>query len=136
MSKSKNIENPVAESVRGSLEIKGLPEVVNLTFDLWQLMITLEFSESSIPVYVRAESVKGFRVLDEGDILEFWNPETRPDGWMWKVKSGGWFDLESTRNGFVSGYHKDYSEYLVIGECDCVSIITDKEPEIIDSPVP
>lgn len=137
MSQTNNeLKKPVAESVNDSLAIEDLPEIVNINYDLWYLSITLEFANQDSPVYVRAEEVIGFRVLDEGNLLEFWSPEDRPDGWMWKIKSGGWFELESTRKGFISGYDKEYSEYLILGVDDCINIITDIQPNIIVPSVP
>lgn len=40
------------------------------------------------------EVASGFRVLDEGDLLEFWAAEVRVPGWLWRVTGGGWLDLE------------------------------------------
>ena len=137
MSQTNNeLKKPVAESVNDSLAIDGLPEIVNINYDLWYLTVTLEFPNRDTPIYVRAEEVIGFRVLDEGNLLEFWNPESRPDGWMWKIISGGWFELESTRKGFISGYDKEYSEYLILGADDCINIITNIEPKINVPSVP
>jgi hypothetical protein len=68
--------------------------------------------------------------LDEGDLLEFWSPEARATGWLWEIKSGGWFDLESTRNGFASSHQKKISEYLVLGANECISVLSFSEPEI------
>ena len=108
----------------------GLPEISDISFDLWFLTITVYFQQIVKPVYIKFDGIRGFRVLDEGDLLEFWNPELRADGWLWIVEKGGWFDLESTRNGFVSGVTGGYSEFLILGENECVSVITEGSPEI------
>ena len=113
----------------------GLPEVTDIHYDLWLLRITLHFEEIDNPVYVTFDTPRGFRVLDEGDLLEFWNIETRPKGWLLVVKSGDWYDLEKCRIGFVSGVTGGYFEYLIIGENECVSVITNDEP-VIPEPKP
>ena len=137
MSQTNNkLKKPVTEPVKDSLIFEGLPEIVNINYDLWYLTVTLEFPNQDSPVYVRAEEVIGFRVLDEGNLLEFWNSENRSDGWLLKIISGGWFELESTRKGFISGYDKEYSEYLILGIDDCINIITDIKPKIIVPSVP
>lgn len=124
------IKKPVCESFEASKAFNGIPEVADINYDLWLLRITLSFKEIDNPVYVTFDTPRGFRVLDEGDLLEFWNNETRPKGWLWFVKSGGWYDLEKYRSGFVSGVIGGYSEYLILGENECVSVITNDEPVI------
>ena len=84
----------------------------------------LSFETKKNPIYVVFDSLHGYRVLDEGDLLEFWEPDSRTEGWLWKVIKGGWLDLESTRSGFNSGVAKIYDEYLILGKNECVSVIT------------
>ncbi|RKR11954.1 hypothetical protein C8C83_3713 [Flavobacterium sp. 90] len=113
---------------------KSNPEIFNVSYDLWTLKITLSFNDHPSPIYVIFKNVVGFRVLDEGNLLEFWNPDVRVPGWIWKVESGGWFELEKLRNGFVSQHHSiDHNEYLISSINDCVSVISTSEPIIIDS---
>ncbi|MDH3973801.1 MAG: hypothetical protein OEV42_05935 [Deltaproteobacteria bacterium] len=132
---NKAIKKPVSETFEASDSFKGLPEVTDIHYDLWLLRITLRFQEIDNPVYVTFDAPKGFRVLEEGDLLEFWSNDSRPKGWLWVVKSGGWYDLEKNRSGFVSGVTGVYSEYLILGESECVSVITDNEP-VITEPKP
>ncbi len=82
-------------------------------------------------VYVDFTDIIGFRVLDNGNLVEFWNDDC-PNGWLWEVSDGGWFDLEKQREGFVTGYvEKDLlTEYLVIGTDDCISILSSSTPKI------
>ena len=121
------IKSPVVTTVSVTSAFEGNPEVTGLNYDSGALRVTLDFPGMEDPVYAAFDSVRGFRVLDEGDLLEFWNPETRADGWIWMVLKGGWFDLESFREGFLSGVAGGYSEYLILGANDCVSVITTTE---------
>ena len=123
--------NPFKVSSRKiDIRIKGNPEILHINYDLWRLIITLRLNEQKEPVYVTFENVIGFRVLDEGDLLEFWNNEKRTTGWIWEIEQGGWFELEKSRNGFVSGYSKNTVEYLVVGINECVSVIGKSMPVI------
>ena len=106
-----------------------MPEVTEIRYDLSVLRVTLDFASGDDPVCVEFRGVRGFRVLDEGDLLEFWDPETRPAGWIWKVHGGGWRDLETSRSGFLSG-DRDYAEFLVLGNDDCVSVFAEAEPSL------
>jgi len=112
---------------------KSTPEIFNINYDLWTLKITLSFNDHPSPVYLIFKNVVGFRVIDEGNLLEFWDERVRVPGWIWKIESGGWFELEKLRNGFLSQHHSiSHNEYLIIGINDCVSVISESEPIIID----
>lgn len=125
-----NLSKPLVEPFSGADPALGVPEVTEVHYDLWLLRITLRFDHHDTPVYVEFDGVKGFRVLDEVDLTNFWSPEVRVDGWLLHVKSGGWSTLESTRSDFISGIAEDYDEYLLLGINDCVSIFTYAPPRI------
>ena len=127
------MEEVKVEPYEEALKYKGLPEVFRVDYDLWELRISLSFENNNEPIYVVFDSSRGYRVLDEVDLLEFWKPESRAEGWLWKVLKGGWFELESTRGGFVSGVTDGYEEYLILGENECVSVIS-SSPPVIYSP--
>lgn len=109
-----------------------IPEIINIYYDLWTLRVTLKFFTSNTLIYVVFRNVVGFRVLNEGNLLEFWNPEIRVSGWIWEIEEGGWFTLEKLRKEFVEGLQENKlrKEYLVLGINDCVSVITCSSPEI------
>ena len=109
-----------------------IPEIINIDYDLWTLRVTLKFFTSDTFIYVVFKNVIGFRVLDEGNLLEFWDPEIRVSGWIWEIEEGGWITLEKLRKEFVEDLHENKlrKEYLVLGINDCVSVITFSSPEI------
>lgn len=131
MKPDEKLNMPVVSSFGPASDIVGVPEIENVNYDLWFLRILLRFPDRKSPVYVEFDGMVGFRVLDEGDLLEFWNPQVRADGWLWEVGSGGWFDLEKHRKGFLSGVTDGYREFLIGGINDCVSVISYEEPKII-----
>ncbi|WP_280302388.1 hypothetical protein [Nocardia neocaledoniensis] len=73
----------------------------------------------------------GFRVLDEGDLTEYWNTYSEPNGWLWDVLRGGWLDLERHRPNFFTGDREDLREYFLVDE-DCINVLAWGPPEIID----
>ncbi len=112
--------------------IHSLPEIIKIEYDIITLSIDAFFYQlNDETVNLKFENIVGFRVLDEGNILEFWNKK-RPQGWVWEVLENGWFDLEKTRGGFVLGYIDDNrpKEYIVLGVNDCVSVLTYSSPII------
>ncbi|WP_314241587.1 hypothetical protein [Empedobacter tilapiae] len=122
------------KAIEFKTEIDGEnPEIYNINYDLWTLKLTIGFNEINNPIYVIFKNVSGFRVLDEGNLLEFWDTEVRVPGWIWKIESGGWFELEKLRDGFLAQHFGDsHNEYLVGGINDCVSVIAESEPIIIN----
>lgn len=124
------IRKPVTLPIGGFEGFSGIPEVTGVSYDLSLLKITLMFGDVGHSVCVSFDSVRGFRVLDEGDLLEFWDPESRAEGWLWHVKEGGWLDLEKLRDGFISGVNGGYKEFLVLRQNECVSVITNGDPTV------
>lgn len=113
--------------------ISALPELARIEYDAGKLTIGA-FAEGRQIALVQFESVEGFRVLDEGDLLEFWPTCSWSRGkWLWEIHEGGWLELESTRPGFVSEKYKRAAEYLVLGENECVSVISHDRPVVTDN---
>jgi hypothetical protein len=107
----------------------GVPEIERLDYDLWELRLTLRFQTDEPPIYVTFSSPRGFRVLDEGNLNEFWTDGSRSPGWIWQVTSGGWLDQECQRSGFIREMTPG-DEFLVLGQNDCVSVISPSPPRI------
>lgn len=80
---------------------------------------------------VHFDAIHGFRVLDEGDLGEFWSECNLTSGWCFEVLKGGWNDLENTRDHFVSGKLYQQKEYLIIGLDECVSVLAYGPPTIV-----
>lgn len=93
------------------------------------LKVTIEFSNSNtdFKAVVQFKDVEGIKVLDEGDLLNFWQGDDLPKDWMWKVSSEGWFDEERQNDGFtmLSTRFEELTEYLIVGEGKCVCVICD-----------
>ena len=121
MTETRTLETPYDEV--------GVPEIERLDYDLWELRITVRFNPHEPPIYVTFSSPAGFRVLDEGSLNEFWTADSRSAGWVWQVTTGGWLDQECQRPGFVRAATPG-SEFLVLGQNDCVSVISLSPPSI------
>ena len=123
---SDDAQIPVVNSIPTTGLVGDVPEITALEYRLGDLTLTLQLADETL-VSVRFEAIRGFRVLDEGDLLEFWNPPTRAEGWLWSVKDGGWYAQEARRDGFMFGIDTTCSEFLVLGQNDCVSVITENQ---------
>ena len=115
--------------IQGPLETK--PEITRVEYDLHNLVIHIEPVYDAEPIIVTFDSSIGYRVLDEGNLLEFWDKFNLSNGWLYQIVSGGWFELESNRNGFVSQHHSGIQEYLIIGVNECVSVLAGEPPTVV-----
>jgi hypothetical protein len=110
--------------------ISARPELARIEYDAGRLTIGV-FSDGRQIALVQFKSVEGFRVLDEGDLLEFWPMcQWAPGKWLWEIHEGGWFEFESTRPGFIREKLKGAAEYLVVGVNECVSVISHTRPVV------
>jgi hypothetical protein len=103
-------------------------EVININFDIDHLEVTISIDGDRLDIIF--EEPEGFRVLDEGNLLEFWPECSLQTGWLHEITSGGWFDLESKRNGFLLSDNLEITEYLVVGANYCVSILAWEKPRV------
>lgn len=76
---------------------------------------------------------RGFRYLDEGDLLPYWRSGTidQSNHLVHEVKCGGWAEQE-VRSGMLNvtdavGLHR---EWLIVSDNGCLSVISTKEPVI------
>ncbi|MDK9740344.1 hypothetical protein KI655_24030 [Vibrio sp. D404a] len=83
-------------------------------------------------VKVNFDATWGFRVLDEGDLGEFWSKCNLTQGWCFEVLEGGWNSLEKTRDHYVTGKLNEPHEYLIIGLNECVSVLAHEPPVITE----
>jgi hypothetical protein len=109
-------------------------DLEKIQYESGKLEITVFAPNGNEVAYVTFEYVEGFRVLDEGNLLEFWPTCSRPNGWIYQINNGGWLNQESERDGFLVNINrKVFSEYFVIGADKCVNVLSG-EPPIVTSP--
>jgi hypothetical protein len=93
--------------------------------------ITLESHSTGTRWRVRFCGASGVRVLDEGDLLEFWPECSTPNGRVFRIHSGGWLDQEAQREGFLMQHTQpEMPEYFVAGDNECVSVFSPVPPEL------
>jgi len=104
-------------------------------------IIRVEYALGTLTVYLRDvegkgfavifEDVRGYRVLDECNIGEYWPECSEPRGHIFLVESGGWLERENARPSFLeSELIEGLKEFLIPGVEDCVSVLCVKSPEV------
>ena len=101
-------------------------EIAAITYEPGSLVVTFETGEA-----IAFDDVQGFRVLDEGDLLEFWPHCSSKRSALFEVLEGGWFSQESMRPGFISSHLRpELREFFITGSNDCVNVLCFSEPRL------
>ena len=94
-------------------------------------ILTIDLDSTPVRLGLRFKNPVGYRALEEGDLPEFWRSCNLRAGYLHRIGSGGWKDLEATRDGFLSGSDQGLAEWMVVTENTCVSVIGHKPPEVL-----
>ena len=106
-------------------------DIDEIAFDKECLNIAVKSKSWSIKVHF--DAIYGFRVLDEGDLGEFWSECNLKTGWCFEVIDDGWNALEKTREHFITGKLYQPREYLIIGLNECVSVLAFEQPKVVET---
>ncbi len=104
------------------------PEIIDVAYNLDSLRITVKNLRTGGELLVEFVEVEGFRVLDEGDLLEFW--PICSTLWLYQITEGGWLEQECLRPGFIARETKNVLEFFVRGENACVSVLAWSAPVV------
>lgn len=117
-------------------EDKALPadlDVVEVRFTPQSTTVDLQSYRSGRMWRVEFAGAVGHRLLDEGALLEFWPGCSTPNGCIFRIESGGWFEQECGRQGFLLRDTQPHlPEYFVTGENGCVSVLSHSPPELME----
>jgi len=109
-------------------------EVTNVNWNCDRAVVDIYCpdKQESIQVFINNEFGScSLRLLDEVDLSDYWKDTNMAGGWLYKVKSGGWFEIESRRDGFISKNAPNMVEYIILGLDMCVSVITKENINIL-----
>jgi hypothetical protein len=106
-------------------------DVDRVMFDADRLVVTIASLSAKKSWTVTFAATLGHRVLDEGDLLEFWPHCSRPNGWLFQIDAGGWFEQECARQGFLArDTQSGIQEYFVAGDNTCVNVLSWEPPKV------
>ena len=119
-----------AKPVCKSDAAKGNCEIKTLSYTEAKLSVELEFYKDNKGAEITFTSIIGFRLLDEGDLCDYWSEINLKIDWLFEVQQGGWLEFESRRDDFLSKNHDGVQEFLIISNNDCVNVICYEVPTI------
>lgn len=87
---------------------------------------------TNIYLELHFSSVSGFRMLDEGDLLGYWESKAfQTDHHLYEIISGGWATGEIISDGILSrNFDPNYREWFVATTNRCMNVLSDDEPMI------
>lgn len=109
-----------------SVELDGALTITVATFSPWDGQWRVIFNNPT-----------GVRVLDERDTPEFWHISVElldgtSNSVVYEVVEGGWLSQQLPHSPLMqSGFYSSIKEYLVAGDADCVSVLSEDEPKIL-----
>ena len=106
-------------------------DISQVRFEWEELVVTLMSTGDRKAAVVRFAEVSGFRMLDEGDLLEFWPACSKEKGWLFAIDENGWLDFELSRAGFLQDKGQGSVEYFIASQNRCVSVISSAAPNVV-----
>jgi len=116
-----------AEVLDIGYKIGSNPVILGVHYDLASLVIPYDTDFDGIELDIIFDNPRGFRCLDEGDLLNYWENDFLVKNWMFEIKSGGWMDQESQGGGFLSK-ELGFKEFMICGVDYCVNILSSSQP--------
>lgn len=119
-----------AEAIETACRFQSPADITHVRFEWGELVVTLMSSGDKRVAVARFGEVAGIRLLDEGDLLEFWPVCSSANGWLFRITENGWFDLEATRPGFLREKGLGLSEYFIASQNSCISVLSSEAPSV------
>ncbi len=119
-----------AESMQCGYRFQSKAALTAVRYDTRVLAVQLTSPGDGVIASLEFEDVVGFRLLDEGNLLEFWPNCSSAHGWLFRIERGGWFDQELTRKGFLHDKSTGICEYFVASQNDCINVLAGTPPRL------
>ncbi len=107
-------------------------ELASLNFDQWILTVALRAysKDQSVHgmVHVIFKEARGFRYLNEGDMLMYPFPEDCVRKYVQLIEGNGWSKQEEKFGNMVT---IDHQEYLVATINECLSVLSFGKPIVV-----
>lgn len=88
-------------------------------------------SETQLFVEYHFDAPRGFRFLDEGDLIRYWESKVFTRGYhLFEISRGGWLEQEAQLSGMlnVTGAVGTYKEWFICTTNGCINILSASPP--------
>ena len=119
-----------ATPLDGLWKFESSVNITHVSLEWAELRVMLMSGGDKKVATVKFTDIVGFRLLDEGDLLEFWPACSAHNGWLFEIHMNGWFDLESLRPGFIRDRSLNIFEYFIASQGGCVNVLSASRPQV------
>ncbi|WP_294768142.1 hypothetical protein [uncultured Rhodoferax sp.] len=109
--------------------------IAELSFGVTGLRVVVhcngQHSDAQLQVEYHFDAPRGFRLLDEGDLLRYWETGAfAVDCQLFEIFSGGWMDQECELAGMldVTSGVGSFREWFICTDNDCLNVLSVNEP--------
>lgn len=111
-------------------------DIIDFEWNISGLKITIstwKSTEEQIGIEYEFSGFNGFRYLDEGDLLGYWDLNDFKNGFhLFRIIKGGWKSGEVTQSGIldVSRSIDGLNEFFIATTNGCLTVLAFEEPKI------
>lgn len=105
------------------------PFIEALSFDSEVLTVRFDPDTGGQRFNISFTRPRGFRCLDEGDLLRYWEHDAIVGSTLVEILDGGWLTDESHGHLDLSA-HAQFREFLIMDTDTCITVLALSPPEI------
>lgn len=115
--------------------LRSESDIVDVTYREGSLCVTVDTATPSgdnLSLEYRFDAPRGFRLLDEGDLLRYWASKIFEPGYhLFEVTAGGWRAQETSLSGMLSVSDAiDTREWFIATTNQCMNVLAADPPRV------
>lgn len=124
----------IAEPMGPEYEWGNDSEITEVQYKLGSLSVFVDAPDQyKKRIEIRFKDVRAYQVLDEGDLIVFWeNGLGGKKSLAFTILEGGWHERMPPGIMSVTNAVGSFTEYLVTSINDCVCVVCSEPPEMIE----
>jgi len=132
-----NVMQLTARPIGAARTPRTRSDIAELTLGITGLKVVVQTylrnSDQKLAVEYHFDTPRGFRFLDEGDLLNYWETGAfSEDHQLFEILSGGWMEQECSFPGMVSTTSAvgTFREWFICTTNGCINVLSVNEPLI------
>ena len=87
---------------------------------------------TNIFLEVRFNNISGFWLLDQRDLIDYWESEAFKSNYhIYEILSGGWSNGEPIADEILSNREFiGYREWFIVTTSECITVLSSEEPQV------
>jgi hypothetical protein len=107
-------------------------EVIYTRTGLRIIVIAATSMFTNIFLDIHFNNISGFRLLDEGDLIAYWESEAfNSNDHIYEILAGGWSNGEPIPDGILSKREFiGFREWFIATTNECITVLSGEEPQV------